>query len=474
MFEQISSKFQGVIKKLRGEARLTEAHVDAALKELRMALLEADVHFRVARDFTSRVRERAVGQEVLASLTASQQVVKIMRDELVSLLAGTGGSAPIDPEKPLKPIKPLQFARESPSVILMAGLSGSGKTTTTAKLGKWLAAERRHPAVVSVDVRRPAAIEQLRVLAGQTGLKCFEPDTMDPVARARAAKNQARDAGFDVLIVDTAGRMHVDPEMMKELKQLVDATTPVEVLFVADSMTGQDAVRSAEAFSKVVPLTGHVLTKLDGDARGGAALSLAATTGCSIKFVGIGEKLDALEPFRPDRMASRILGMGDVLSLIERAEQAVEQDQAEQLVRKLRREELSLEDFRVQLRQIGRMGSLSEIMSFLPGIPNRPGMPDRPNSGAKLPNVPSDFDDTEIRRFVAILNSMTCGERLNASLINGSRRRRIARGSGCAVSDVNRLLRRFAEARKMAKMMARSKGGFGSQLKQLKKMSRMR
>ncbi|MEE9264158.1 MAG: signal recognition particle protein, partial [Vicinamibacteria bacterium] len=251
-------------------------------------------------------------------------------------------------------------------------------------------------------------------------------------------------------------------------KQLVDATTPVEVLFVADSMTGQDAVRSAEAFSKVVPLTGHVLTKLDGDARGGAALSLAATTGCSIKFVGIGEKLDALEPFRPDRMASRILGMGDVLSLIERAEQAVEQDQAEQLVRKLRREELSLEDFRVQLQQIGRMGSHGEIMTFLPTIPR---MPDR---GGKLPNVPSDFDDTEIRRFVAILNSMTCGERLNASIINGSRRRRIARGSGCAVSDVNRLLRRFAEARKMAKMMARSKGGFGSQLKQLKKMSRMR
>ncbi len=461
MFEQISSKLQGVIKKLRGEARLTEAHVDVALKELRMALLEADVHFRVARDFTSRVRERAVGEEVLASLTAPQQVLKIMRDELVSLLAGTepGGSALPETEKPSKLIN---YGRETPSVILMAGLSGSGKTTTTAKLGKWLAAERRHPAVVSVDVRRPAAIEQLRVLAGQAGLNCFEPDTMEPVARAKAAKNQARDAGFDVLIVDTAGRIHVDPELMEELKQLVDATTPVEVLFVADSMTGQDAVRSAEAFSKVVPLTGHILTKLDGDARGGAALSLAATTGRTIKFVGIGEKLDALEPFRPERMASRILGMGDVLSLIERAEQAVEQDQAEQLARKLRREDLSLEDFRIQLRQIGRMGSLSEIMNFLPG------------GGGDLPRAPSEFDDAEIGRFFAILNSMTVGERLNASIINGSRRRRIARGSGCAVSDVNRLLRRFVEARKMAKAMAHSKGGFGSQMKQLAKMSRMR
>ena len=466
MFEQISSKLQGVIKKLRGEVRLTEAHVDAALKELRMALLEADVHFRVARDFTSRVRERAVGQEVLSSITAPQQVLKIMRDELVNLLAGTepGGSGSVDPENPLKPLKPIEFARSTPSVILMAGLSGSGKTTTTAKLGKWLATERRYPAVVSVDVKRPAAIEQLRVLADQTGLKCFEPDTMDPVARARDAKKQARDAGFDVLIVDTAGRIHVDPELMAELKQLVDATTPVEVLFVADSMTGQDAVRSAEAFAKVVPLTGHVLTKLDGDARGGAALSLAATTGRTIKFVGTGEKLDALELFRPDRMASRILGMGDVLSLIERAEHEVEQDQAAQLARKLRRDNFSLEDFRTQLQQIGRVGSLSEIMSFLPNFPNRS------SGGGKLPNVPSEFDDTEVRRFVAILNSMTRGERLNASIINGSRRRRIALGSGCAVSDVNRLLRRFAEVRKMAKAMARSKGGFGGQLKRLNQL----
>jgi signal recognition particle subunit SRP54 len=448
MFEQISSKLQGVIKKLRGEGRLTEAHVDAALKELRMALLEADVHFRVAREFTSRVREKAVGQEVLASLSAPQQVLKIMRDEMVRLLGGSES--------------PLELDGKWPAVILMTGLSGSGKTTTTAKLGKWLAAQRKHPALVSVDGRRPAALEQLKVLSDQVGLRCLEPDTLDPVARARAAKADASDAGFDVLIVDTAGRLHVDPQLMEELRQLVEATSPVEVLFVADSMTGQDAVRSADAFGKVVPLTGHVLTKLDGDARGGAALSLAATTGRSIKFVGVGEKLDALEPFHPDRMASRILGMGDVLTLIERAEQAVEQDQAEELARKLRREELSLEDFRVQLQQLGRMGSIGEILSFLPNA-----------GGGLMPNIPSEFDESEIRRFEAILNSMTKGERLNASIINGSRRRRIARGSGCAVSDVNRLLRRFAEARKMARVMARSKGGLGG-LKQLKKMSRMR
>ena len=294
-----------------------------------------------------------------------------------------------------------------------------GKTTTSAKLGKWLAARARHPALVSADVRRPAAIEQLKVLADQAGLKCIEPEgpeSMDPVGRTRAAKASAADGGFDVLIVDTAGRLHVDRELMEELKQLVEQTDPAEVLFVADSMTGQDAVRSAEAFAEAVPLTGHVLTKLDGDARGGAALSLAATTKRPIKFVGIGEKLDALEPFYPDRMASRILGMGDVLTLIERAEQAAEQGNAEELARKLRREELSLEDFRGQLLQLRRMGSLNELMNFMP------------NLGGRQPNVPSELDEGELGRFEAILSSMTTEERLNASIINGSRRRRIARG----------------------------------------------
>jgi signal recognition particle subunit SRP54 len=448
MFEQISSKLQGVIKTLRGESRLTEAHVDRALKELRMALLEADVHFGVVRDFVARVREQAVGQEVLASLSAPQQVLRVMRDEMIHLL----GDAP----------SPIELEGRWPAVVLMAGLSGSGKTTTSAKLGKWLAARAKHPALVSADVRRPAAIEQLAILADQAGLKCIEPEGpegTDAVARTRSAKASAADGGFDVLIVDTAGRLHVDPELMDELRELVAQTDPIEVLFVADSMTGQDAVRSAEAFAEAVPVTGHVLTKLDGDARGGAALSLAATTQRPIKFVGIGEKLDAFEPFHPDRMASRILGMGDVLTLIERAEQAAEQGNVEELARKLRREELTLEDFRGQLQQLRRMGSVSELMSFMP------------NFGGQRP---SELDEAELGRFEAILGSMTLEERLNASLINGSRRRRIARGSGCAVSDVNRLLRRFAEARKMLKTLKTLKTMAGSKSRLGKMMSRMR
>lgn len=410
-----------------------------------MALLEADVHFGVVRDFVSRVREQAVGQDVLASLSAPQQVLGIMRDEMIHLLGDAAS--------------PLDVESRWPAVILMAGLSGSGKTTTSAKLAKWLTARGKHPALVSADVRRPAAIEQLKALADRAELKCIEPDGpdgMDPIARTRTAKRAAADGGFDVLIVDTAGRLHVDPELMEELQQLVEQMEPTEVLFVADSMTGQDAVRSAEAFAEAVPLTGHVLTKLDGDARGGAALSLAATTQRPIKLVGVGEKLDALEPFHPDRMASRILGMGDVLSLIERAEQAAEEGKAEELARKLRREELSLEDFRVQLQQLRRMGSLNELMSFMP------------NLGGRAASAPSELDERELVRFEAILSSMTPEERWNASIINGSRRRRIAKGSGCAVSDVNRLLRRFVEARKMVKTMARSKGRLG------KMMARMR
>jgi signal recognition particle subunit SRP54 len=305
--------------------------------------------------------------------------------------------------------------------------------------------------VVSVDVRRPAAIEQLRVLAGQSGTPSIEPETLDPVERARKALATARDSGFDVLLVDTAGRLHVDPESMEELRQVTEETEPAEILFVADSMTGQDAVRSAEAFAEVVPLSGHILTKLDGDARGGAALSITATTGKPIKFVGTGEKLDALEPFYPDRMASRILGMGDVLTLIERAEQAVEQQKAEELARKIRREELTLEDFREQLKQIRRMGSFGDLLSFLPG----------------MSQLPAELDEGELTRFEAILNSMTVHERAVPSVINGSRRRRIALGSGASVSDVNRLLRRFNEARKMMKTLARTKGKGNKKLQRM-------
>lgn len=424
MFEQFSEKLQGVFKKLRGQSRLREEHVDEALREIRLALLEADVQFQVARDFVQRVRARAVGKEILGSLTAAQQVIQFTRDELVSLLGSSE--------------RPLDLSKGWPSVLLMVGLQGSGKTTSSAKLARWLRGEGKHPAVVSVDVRRPAALEQLAVLARELEIPYLAPDSMDPVERASKSLGLARDRGYDVLIIDSAGRIHIDDELMSELKAIEERTSPSETLFVADSMTGQDAVRSASSFAAKVRLTGHVLTKLDGDARGGAALSIAAVTGVPIKFVGTGEKLDAFEPFRPDRMASRILGMGDVLSLIERAEKAFEQENAKELARKMERDELTLEDFRQQLRQVKRMGSLSEILSFLPG------------AGA----LASEVDEGELLRFEAILDSMTVYERSHPSVVNGSRRRRIASGSGTKVSDVNQLLRRFGEARKMVKKLS--------------------
>jgi len=424
MFEQFSEKLQGVFKKLRGQSRLREEHVDEALREIRLALLEADVQFQVARDFVQRVRAKAVGKEILDSLTAAQQVIQVTRDELVSLL-GTSE-------------RPLDLSKGWPSVLLMVGLQGSGKTTSSAKLARFLRVEGKHPALVSVDVRRPAAIEQLAVLARELELPCLAPDSMDPVERASKSIGLARDRGYDVLIIDSAGRIHIDDELMGELQAIEEKTTPSETLFVADSMTGQDAVRSATSFAARVRLTGHVLTKLDGDARGGAALSIAAVTGVPIKFVGTGEKLDAFEAFRPDRMASRILGMGDVLSLIERAEKTFEQENAKELARRMERDELTLEDFRQQLRQVKRMGSLSEILSFLPG------------AGA----LASEVDEGELKRFEAILDSMTVFERAHPAVVNGSRRRRIASGSGTNVSDVNRLLRRFGEARKMVKKLS--------------------
>ena len=424
MFEQFSEKLQGVFKKLRGQSRLREEHVDEALREIRLALLEADVQFQVARDFVQRVRAKAVGKEILGSLTAAQQVIQVTRDELVSLLGSSE--------------RPLDLSKGWPSVLLMVGLQGSGKTTSSAKLARWLRGEGKHPALVSLDVRRPAALEQLAVLARELEIPYLAPDSMDPMERASKSLGLARDRGYDVLIVDSAGRIHIDDELMSELQAIEERTTPSETLFVADSMTGQDAVRSASSFAAKVRLTGHVLTKLDGDARGGAALSIAAVTGVPIKFVGTGEKLDAFEPFRPDRMASRILGMGDVLSLIERAEKTFEQENAKELARKMERDELTLEDFRQQLRQMKRMGSLSEILSFLPG------------AGA----LASEVDEGELLRFEAILDSMTVYERTHPSVVNGSRRRRIASGSGTNVSDVNQLLRRFGEARKMVKKLS--------------------
>ena len=440
MFEQISTKLQDVFKKLRGQPRLTEEHVDLALKEIRLALLEADVQFGVARDFVKKIRERAVGEEILGSLTAAQQVIKVTRDEMVHLLGEKDAG--------------LELKDRWPAVVMMVGLQGSGKTTSSAKLARLLRESGKHPAVASVDVRRPAAIEQLKVLATSLELPAIEPDTLEPVERARLAMADARDHGFDVLILDTAGRIHADDELMAELVALVEETEPSEILFVADSMTGQDAVTSASSFGAAVSLTGHVLTKLDGDARGGAALSISASTGVPIKFVGTGEKVSDFEPFRPDRMASRILGMGDVLSLIERAEETIERDEAAALAKKMQRAELTLEDFRSQLRQMKRMGSLSEIMSFLPGAAQ----------------MPAEVDESELKRFEAILDSMTLHERHHPQVVNGSRRRRIAKGSGTAVSDVNRLLRRFAETKKMVKKLSRlQQGGKGG----AKKLARM-
>ena len=436
MFEQLSTKLQGAFKKLRGQGRLKEEHVDNALKEIRLALLEADVQFGVARDFVKRVRDQAVGEEILGSLTAAQQVIKITRDEMVQLLGGRQAG--------------LELNDRWPAVVLMAGLQGSGKTTTSAKLARLLRESGKHPALVSVDVRRPAALEQLKVLGATLELPVIEPETLDPVARAREAMRSAKDHGRDVLIVDTAGRMHVDDELMEELVALAAITEPSETLFVADAMTGQDAVNSATSFGASVRLTGHVLTKLDGDARGGAALSIAAVTGVPIKLIGVGEKLDELEVFHPDRMASRILGMGDVLSLIERAEKSFEEKDAVELARKMQRDELTLEDFRIQLRQMKRMGSIQELMRFLPGASQ----------------LPAQVDEGELQRFEAILDSMTLDERSHPQVVNGSRRRRIARGSGTAVSDVNRLLKRFAEARKMVRKLSRiQKGGKGSSKK---------
>lgn len=399
-----------------------------------MALLEADVHFGVVRDFVARVREQAVGQEVLASLSAPQQVLRVMRDEMIHLL----GDAP----------SPIELEGRWPAVVLMAGLSGSGKTTTSAKLGKWLAARAKHPALVSADVRRPAAIEQLAILADQAGLKCIEPEGpegTDAVARTRSAKASAADGGFDVLIVDTAGRLHVDPELMDELRELVAQTDPIEVLFVADSMTGQDATQQAETFHEKVGIDGVILTKLDGDTRGGAAISIRYVTGRPILFAGIGEKLDNLEIFHPDRMASRILGMGDVLTLVEKAQAGYTEDERKKLQRKIRKAELNFNDFLEQMKQVKNMGGAKEMLAMLPGMGGSAALKD------------ADIDEKEIDRTEAIIYSMTKDERERPAILNGSRRRRIAEGSGSAIQDVNQLLKSFDQAKKIMKKMGGSK-----------------
>jgi signal recognition particle subunit SRP54 len=429
VFETLSEKLQGALKSLRGQGTLNEGHVEAALREIRLALLEADVHFRVVKQFLDKVRVAALGQEVMRSLTPHQAVVRIVRDELIELLGGTDAAR-------------LNTSSKIPSTVLMTGLQGSGKTTSTAKLARWLSRGGHHPLMVSTDVYRPAAREQLRLLGQKAGLPVHHPDTDDPRAIVRSALQEARAIGHDILLVDTAGRLHIDEALMAELATLKALCEPTEVLYVADAMTGQDAVRSAEEFHRRVGVTGLVLTKLDGDARGGAALSAAAVTGCPVKFAGVGEKTDEFELFQPARMAGRILGLGDVLGLIERAEQAFDASQAEELARKLRRSEFSLEDYRDQLRQLGKLGPLDKVLSMLPGVP----------AGA-LRGVDTEAGERELKRSAAIIDSMTLGERRDPNLLNGSRRRRIAAGSGTSVEDVNRLLKQYTQARKLMKTL---------------------
>ena len=430
MFDSLSDRLQGVFRTLRGEARLTEETVEAALREIRMALLEADVNFKVVKAFIDRVRDKAVDQEVLKSLTPAQQVVRIVRDEMLALFGETQGGLP-----------PTQ---QRPRVILMLGLQGSGKTTTSGKLGRWLAKQGRHPILVSTDVRRPAAIEQLNVVAKQAGVRVHDPaGELDPLKRASGALSEARNAGFDVVIVDTAGRLHIDDELMTELQGIKTTVQPTDLLFVADAMTGQDAIKSAGEFNRRIGVSGVILTKMDGDARGGAALSVVGVVGVPIAFVGSGERLQDLEPFHPDRVVSRVLGMGDVLSLIEKAEEAVSIEDAEKLEEKIRKNAFTLEDFRDQLRTIKKMGPIEQIIGMLPGMGNLKQM-----SAAR-----DQVDDKQLARVEAIINSMTPQERRNHQVINGQRRKRIAKGSGTSVEDVNKLLKQFVQMQKMLKQL---------------------
>ena len=450
MFDSLSDRLQGVFRSLRGEARLTEETVEAALREIRMALLEADVNFKVVKAFIDRVRDKAVDQEVLKSLTPAQQVVRIVRDEMLALFGDTQGGLP-----------PVQ---QRPRVVLMLGLQGSGKTTTTGKLARWLAKQGRHPIVVSTDVRRPAAIEQLNVVAKQAGVRVHDPSgELDPVKRAAGALTEARNAGFDVVLVDTAGRLHIDDELMDELQGIKAAVAPSDLLFVADAMTGQDAIKSAGEFNRRIGVSGVVLTKMDGDARGGAALSVVGVVGVPIAFVGSGERLQDLEPFHPDRVVSRVLGMGDVLSLIEKAEEAVSIEDAEKLEQKIRKNAFTLEDFRDQLRTIKKMGPIEQILGMLPGMGNLKEM-----AAAR-----GQVDDSQLARVEAIINSMTPKERQNHQIINGQRRKRIARGSGTSVEEVNKLLKQFVQMQKMLKQLGgmaglgKKKGGGLGMMKSL-------
>jgi signal recognition particle subunit SRP54 len=427
MFEQLQTRLGGILARLRGRGALSVEDVDATLREIRLALLEADVHVAVVRDFVARVREAAVGQEIWKSLTPGQQVIQIVYAELARLLG--------EAHRALLP------APQPPTVILLVGLHGTGKTTTAGKLALHLKKHGRRPLLAACDLSRPAAVRQLEIVGKAAGIPVVTPGApgAGPVEVARAALERCRAAAADTLIVDSAGRLHIDEDLVAELARIRDAVAPHYTVLVLDAMAGQDAVRMAEGFHRVVALDGLILTKLDGDARGGAALSVVATIGKPILFIGTGERLEALEPFHPDRVASRILGMGDVLTLIERAQEQVTADQAREVERKLRRSEFTLEDFTQQLRQVRAMGPLDQVLSMIPGL------------GQKLRGA--EVDEKQLVRIEAMINSMTPSERRHPDTINGSRRRRIARGSGTSVQDVNRLLRQFEETKKMLKQM---------------------
>ncbi|MFY9943541.1 MAG: signal recognition particle protein [Desulfobacterales bacterium] len=432
MLDNLSDKLNTVFKKLKGHGKLTEKNIEDGLREVRMALLEADVHYKVVKKFISDIRGRALGQEVLASLTPGQQVVKIVNDELTALMGGHHQELNLDGTQPV--------------AVMLVGLQGSGKTTTAGKLAVFLRKNGRQPYLVPADVYRPAAIEQLQRLGAQLSVPVFPSRTdMDPVDICREARTAAHQAGCDTLLLDTAGRLHVDEALMEELRRIKTAASPSDILLVADAMTGQDAVNIAESFDRVLDIGGVVLTKLDGDARGGAALSIKAITGKPIKFVGVGEKLAQLEAFHPERLASSILGMGDLLTFIEKAQAVVDEKKAAELEKKLRKNQFSLEDFRDQMVQIRKMGSVKDLLGMIPGV----------SKSKQFKNL--EVDDRELVRVEAIINSMTAQERLQHTIINGSRRKRIAMGSGTRVQDVNQLLKNYTQVMKMMKKI--NKGG---------------
>ncbi len=429
MFENLTSKLEGVFKKLKGHGKLTQQNIQEALKEVRMALLEADVNFKVVKDFIGSLEQRAIGQEVMASLTPAQQLIKIVKEEMTHLM-GDGEQK-------------IHLSGSAPVPIMLVGLHGCGKTTTVAKLAKYFQKQRKRPYLVPADVYRPAAIDQLQKLAEELKVDYYRPEaTQAPLEICLRGRELALKGGYDLMLIDTAGRLHIDEALMLELREIKSHLKPKEVLLVADAMTGQDAVNIAKNFKERLGIDGVILTKMDGDARGGAALSIRAVTQSPIKFVGVGEKLDALEVFHPDRMASRILGMGDVLTLIEKAEVAFDAQQAKELERKIRRDSFTLEDFRDQIQQVRKMGSLESILGMIPGA-------------SKMAKATGGFDadGKKLVRIEAIINSMTPKERANYAIINGSRRLRIAKGSGTSVQEVNQLLKQYAQARKMMKRL---------------------